>query len=654
MRQKKLFLFILLSWFIGNQAIGQTYRAWIVAGDNSFENRRYAEAIAYYFKAAEFEIEDLDLYYKTSEALRNYNDYEKAATWYTKVILADKENNYPLALFHLAEMRKYIGNYPESKQLFDKYAAQSASDTSYYAKKARFERDNMEEAQRISIQNSKREVKSAGTTINSVYSDFGGTFTADSTFYYSSLRFLYKNTDKKEAGYYVTRILKTDPDHPQPQPESVSINLPEAHNSNIAISPDNRLMIFSRCPEAGDYLLKCELYESRNENGTWTVPVRIEGGVNLTGQTSTQPAIATRGAEGYTLFFVSDRPGGQGKNDIWKADRSATGAYTAPVNIGTPVNTFDDEATPFFDSPRQILFFSSYGHPGMGGLDVYRSDWTGTQFTTPENLLPPVNSSVNDIYFSLAPDTLTGSLASNRKGSMYISSQTCCYDIYFFKTQLPDSLPKDTVITPIAVVKEDLKLRTSYDDFLPLVLYFDNDYPDPRSRLDTTKRDYLSLYEEYIDSKPVYLEQFTRGLTGEPKGDAAAAIETFFADSVTASFNRLEGFCAKLERAMKEEIGITLEVRGRASPLAKTEYNVILSRRRIASLYNYLRIYNNGALAPYIDSGQLVLQEVPAGESLARSGISDQAKDKRNSIYNPDAAVERRIELINVVIKTKE
>jgi hypothetical protein len=120
---------------------------------------------------------------------------------------------------------------------------------------------------------------------------------------------------------------------------------------------------------------------------------------------------------------------------------------------------------------------------------------------------------------------------------------------------------------------------------------------------------------------------------------------------VIAAFKRLEGFCAKLERAMEDSVQLTLEVRGRASPLAKTDYNEILSKRRISSLVNYLVIYRNGSLKPYLDSGQLVVKEVPAGESMAGTGISDELKDQRNSVYNPAAAIERRIELINVVIK---
>ncbi|MFM7901505.1 MAG: hypothetical protein ACKPAD_05915, partial [Bacteroidota bacterium] len=90
--------------------------------------------------------------------------------------------------------------------------------------------------------------------------------------------------------------------------------------------------------------------------------------------------------------------------------------------------------------------------------------------------------------------------------------------------------------------------------------------------------------------------------------------------------------------------------RGRASPLAETAYNVNLSRRRISSLLNYMRFYNNGALRSYFDSGKLKLTEVPAGESLSKSGVSDNRGDVRNSIYNPAAASERLIELIGVRI----
>jgi hypothetical protein len=96
---------------------------------------------------------------------------------------------------------------------------------------------------------------------------------------------------------------------------------------------------------------------------------------------------------------------------------------------------------------------------------------------------------------------------------MFISSQTCCYDIYFLQIPLPDTTQEltDTAVT-VAAMPENLYERKSYDDFLPLVLYFENDQPDPRTRKETTQSDYLSLYQSYLDNRPEYLSQFTKGL----------------------------------------------------------------------------------------------------------------------------------------------
>jgi len=667
---KKVLIFMVLFMAGSNFIYGQTLKAWLSAGDESMEKLRYAEAIEYYNKALEFETEDLTVYYKVAEACRLYKDYERAAAWYGKILVTDRGERFPMAMFRYAEMKKYLGMYEEAGRVYERYATKFPNDTSYFGVKARKEIEDCKFAAELIKKKPEATTKNAGAPVNTVYSDFGASLLDDTVLYYSSLRFLYEGSAKKEDDYYVSRILmaqtskdKTSP----PVPLSILFNDAPTHNCNVAFSPDYRIMFFTRCSQSEEFTLDCTIYFSKKENGSWGKPEKLGKQVNMDGFTATHPAVEARGADGYTLYFVSDRPGSLGKLDIWKSDFNATFQFNEAVNAGPVINTFDDEMTPFYDTPNRTLYFSSYGHSGLGGMDIFKSVNINGNFEAAENMGTGYNTSVNDVYFTINRDTKTGTLSSNRTGSMFIRSKTCCYDIYYHKKSEQDSaapvIVKDTSVvviaspkTPVATVDEvtQLATRSYYDEYLPLEIYFDNDEPDKRTMNIKTRKNYETLYNDYVAREVDYKQNFAGTLAGAEKADAEKNIEEFFDNSVSASWKTLNTFCSKVETALKKGIKIELELRGRASPLAETSYNINLSKRRISSLINFMRTFNNGSLDPYLTDGSLKITEVAAGENLAGQDISDALTDKRNSVYNPKAAIERRIELINIILVQPE
>ena len=653
---KNGFLTIVLAVFYCWQtpAEAQTFKAWLKAGDDAFEEARYAEAIEYFGKALEFETDDVALDYRMAEACRLYKDYRKAEAWYAKVNGSKSADSYPMSLFYLAEMKKYNSDYEGACRLFGEYAFKHQQDSNYAVLKSRTEYGYCEEIKGLNRSATLVNVTNAGADINSKFSDFGASLSGDSVMYFSSLRFPYEPQGKNEKPYFVTRILKLESKNKASRKAAAlgsMVNEPPVHNANAAFSPDHKWVVFTRCKN--DYStgkLICQLYYSRLTNGKWSKPEQVKGDVNVnTPYTTTHPTIQANGATGYVLYFASDRPGGLGKLDIWKSDVDASLNFSAPVNLGETINTFDDEMTPYFDTRNSVLYFSSYGHAGLGGMDIFRSQKTNDAFTAPENLGKGYNTSQNDVYFTINNHDDNGTLSSNREGSLFIGSKTCCYDIYFHEPMVLDTTAVVTIENPAdSVSKNDPGKPQYYDDFLPLSLYFDNDEPDKRTLAVTTKRNYERLYQEYIARIPDYKLNYANGASN--RGAAEAEIDSFFTHTVTRSWNMLNGFCIKVEKAMQAGIILELEIRGRASPLAETAYNINLSRRRISSLYNYMVSYNGGSLKPYFESGKLKLTEVPAGESLAKTNVSDNREDVRNSIYNPAAAGERLIELIGVRI----
>lgn len=208
---------------------------------------------------------------------------------------------------------------------------------------------------------------------------------------------------------------------------------------------------------------------------------------------------------------------------------------------------------------------------------------------------------------------------------------------------------KDTVIVHdtvevkvekiIEIEKEAERIANDINKNLPVAVYFDNDIPNPRSISNTTTENYKSLYDAYLSRKETFLNQT----------NPEDATELF--NKVQSSYEQLEIVFDLLEKHLKDGNSITLNLKGYASPLAKSDYNFHLSQRRIQSVKNYLITRNDGVLKQYIDSGKLKFNLLPFGKLAAPEGISDKLSDKKNSVFGKAASLERRVEIIYVGVE---
>ena len=220
----------------------------------------------------------------------------------------------------------------------------------------------------------------------------------------------------------------------------------------------------------------------------------------------------------------------------------------------------------------------------------------------------------------------------------------------------PDSVDFNTVIWPGKgpILEKEIYLEEDppEDIFLPVFqqfpLYFDNDSPDPRTRDTLTEKTYPITYEEYNRRKEIYRQGYSRGLTGENRILAEAEIERFFENEVKASYAKFNDFTHKVLERLRLGKNYTIQVQAYTSPLASSSYNLNLSKRRISSMYNYYRRFNNGEMAKYVDSGAIKFQLKPYGESKAPSSISDSHKNRRQSVFSPAASRERRVVILGV------
>jgi len=193
-----------------------------------------------------------------------------------------------------------------------------------------------------------------------------------------------------------------------------------------------------------------------------------------------------------------------------------------------------------------------------------------------------------------------------------------------------------------------LRKQENLNLFLPLTLYFDNDSPDPKSVKSTTSFTYTQTYYPYVNKKDEFKSRYTKPLNGETKIIAEQELEQFFEADVKGGYQQLERFLDALHGRLTNGEKITLVMKGYASPVAKKKYNKILSNRRIHSVKNELKKYKSGMFTEFINSGSLSIREIPYGEELAPVNISDSQRDRRKSVYSPEASRERRTEILKV------
>jgi len=191
------------------------------------------------------------------------------------------------------------------------------------------------------------------------------------------------------------------------------------------------------------------------------------------------------------------------------------------------------------------------------------------------------------------------------------------------------------------------------EDLLPLTLYFDNDVPDPGSREVVTSKDYEELFSAYYRKKREFMVNYGEHTPSPVLDEKAQAILDFFEKDLKGNYETLGVFSETLIKFLQRGNTAVISIRGFASPLAATDYNVNLGKRRVNCLMNHFAVYRDGMLNRYIEAGTLVLKEVSYGEEQANKTISENPQDRRNSVYSPEASKERKVQIVKIVIGEK-
>jgi outer membrane protein OmpA-like peptidoglycan-associated protein/tetratricopeptide (TPR) repeat protein len=425
-------------------------------------------------------------------------------------------------------------------------------------------------------------------TINFLNSQYFPVLTADGeTLIFTGL------AESRDENIYITHRRKTGWD----VPEEISKSINTVNNEGTSsVSADGRTLVFTACNRQDGYG-SCDLYITHKQGNDWSAPVNMGEPVNSRDWDS-QPSLS---ADGHTLYFASDRKGGQGKKDIWVSHLNQTGKWTEPKSLGPTINTADDENAPFIHANGRTLFYASNGLPGMGGMDIFITQKLDTVWAEPKNLGYPINTVSEQVGLFIASDGkmayYSDDYAENGKSRSLL-----------YKFELPESLKKSIIPTRYAKGKV-------FDKKSGAALSSDIDLYDLKSQekvasftSDAKTGSFLAVlnngseYAFYV-SKSNYLFKslsFTINdsissvnleipLEAIEKDRAEVLNNIFFK---TGSFDLDEKSKVELDKMvdfLNKNKAIKIEISGHTDDIGSDQENLELSRKRALSVLEYLQ-----------------------------------------------------------------
>jgi outer membrane protein OmpA-like peptidoglycan-associated protein len=388
-------------------------------GKAFYDEKDYAQAIKSFEKAHQKDPESADVLNYLGSSYYYNEDYEEAIMAFNKLQEADSDY-WAWYIYLRGEAHLNLDQLDEAIEDYRLFKTKYSTDPTrtLFHHQADF---------RISYAEGRKQLLNApplmpdpenlGKTINSGSGEyFPQIDPTGKTLYFTSQRksrlsHLDGDNDKWGEDLYTAKV-NSDGTFGEPvlMPEPINSN---EHDGAATFTGDGQIMVYSRCPNEGG-VGNCDLYISQLDGDSWSDPTNLGNVVN----SKEWDAQASISADGTTIIFASNRPGGYGGSDLYMIKRNKFGEWGVPQNLGSMVNTPWSENSPYIAPDGRTLYFSSWGHPGLGGFDIFKSTLDNNQWSIPENLGQPLNSTGNDKFFTISASGEHAYFASERDGGL--------------------------------------------------------------------------------------------------------------------------------------------------------------------------------------------------------------------------------------------
>jgi outer membrane protein OmpA-like peptidoglycan-associated protein len=561
------------------------------SGLKSYTLNDFPEAEQQFLLAIQTDPKFIEAYLVLAEVYEDSDKPLKAIDIYRKGLIID-EKIYPYGFIKLGSLEYGEGFYETALKSYTHYLTLNTNNTSQIDKaregitRCEFSIDAMQHPVDFKPVN-------IGPTVNTSGDEYWPSLSADENTLVITRLVPGDDVMKKvQEDFYISQWTGTGWD----SIKNVGKPLNTSDNEGAqTLSGDGRYMIFTACNRS-DGAGRCDLYASSKEGETWSVPVNLGKPVN-TSYRETQPSIT---ADGRTLYFSSDRPGGKGQHDIWVSHRDESNQWSNPENLGDAVNTRGVEMSPFIHPDNQSLYFSSDGLIGLGGYDLFvsRKDSMG-KWQTPVNLGYPINTNRDEI----------GLIVNSRGNKAYYSSdvdKANGKDIFVFDLPIQNRPFTVTYMKGKVFDARDHRLLRAQFELIDLeteqLIYssfsdsltgeFLVSIPVDRSyMLNVSKKAYLFFSENFTlrknhdGDKPLLKDIPLQPLLA---GNSIVLKNVFFETDSYALKKESAVELNKVVRLLQANPGIKIEIGGHTDNTGSPEYNQTLSENRAKTVADYL------------------------------------------------------------------
>ncbi|WP_378185279.1 OmpA family protein [Aquimarina sp. W85] len=583
----------------------------LAKADEKFSRYAYVDARQIYLNVAKKGYSSASLYKKLGDSYYFNGDLKNSVTWYEKLYESYKDDMGTDYLFRYSQGLKSIKRYEDSDRVMELFR-----ELINFDKRADFFTNAEDYLKFIDLQSGKFNM--SNLAINSKFSDHAPSFNYNEELVFASSReggkmtkSVHKWNNMPFLDLYVSQI-SNDPDTlSKPRKLKGEANT-KFHESTTSFTSDGKTVYFTRnnytnnikgADANGTMLLK--LYRAQINGSVWENIEELP--FNSDEYSVAHPTI---NREGTQLYFVSDMPGTVGLSDIFVVDVYEDGSFGTPINLGDNINTEGRETYPFI-SENGELYFSSDGHMGLGGLDVFISVKEEASFKRPFNVGRPINSTEDDFGFIINPETKKGFLSSNREGGLgkddvYSFEQTgklitSCTQYVKGKVYDDKTNALLTGATVILLTEENVEVDRMLSDAAGVYRFENLDCDrayivrieqEGYSAQETVFRT-TSVLEQEKELSPIRTRKIEKEVMvteGDDLNDILdlEPIHFDFDDYLIRDDAKVE--LAKVIEVMQQNPTMKIEIRSHTDSRASADYNLKLSARRAKKTENYIAI----------------------------------------------------------------